>query len=220
MHVVLLVFCINAQYLCYLCSYAPASLPHALAVLSMILWPCRPLLVVSFLVLPTLSLSSPQSPLRSRVEVFDDEGMSSLPKPCRKTQFILSVSNLLARAVPALCSSSAFLTRTAHRTSCLHWEQVYKQQLTRNEFSGARRHIIVMMMMMILHQVRHGRQDNHATNHVRCAATSRSKQSRWHIEAKHSEAIYLSIMCQWNTTPAKQSTEKAPRQCLLGKHNL
>jgi hypothetical protein len=38
--------------------------------------------------------------------------------------------------------------------------------------------------------------------------------------AKHSETIYLSIMCQWNTTPAKQSTEKAPRQCLLGKHNL
>jgi hypothetical protein len=36
---------------------------------------------------------------------------------------------------------------------------------------------------MILHQVRHGRQDNHATNHVRCAETSRSKQSRRHIEA-------------------------------------
>jgi hypothetical protein len=41
----------------------------------------------------------------------------------------------------------------------------------------------MMMMMMILHQVRHGRQDNHATNHVRCAETSRSKQSRRHIEA-------------------------------------
>jgi hypothetical protein len=38
-------------------------------------------------------------------------------------------------------------------------------------------------MMMILHQIRHGRQDNHATNHVRCAETSRAKQSRRHIEA-------------------------------------
>jgi hypothetical protein len=76
-----------------------------------------------------------------------------------------------------------------------------------------------LAMMMILHQVRHGKQDNHATNHVRCAETSRAKQSRRHIEAKHSETIDLSIMCQWSTTPAKQSTEKAPRQCLLGKHN-
>jgi hypothetical protein len=39
------------------------------------------------------------------------------------------------------------------------------------------------MMMMIIHQVRHGRQDNHATNHVRCAETSRAKQSTRHIEA-------------------------------------
>jgi hypothetical protein len=77
-----------------------------------------------------------------------------------------------------------------------------------------------MMMMMILHHMRHGRQDNHATNHVRCAETSRAKQSRKHIKAKHSETINLSIMCQWSTMPAKQSTEKAPRQCLLGKHNL
>jgi hypothetical protein len=50
----------------------------------------------------------------------------------------------------------------------------------------------IMMMMMILHQVQHGRQDNHATNHVRCAETSRAKQSRKHIEAKHSKTIYLS----------------------------
>jgi hypothetical protein len=80
-----------------------------------------------------------------------------------------------------------------------------------------------VVKMMILHQVRHGRQDNHATNHVRCAETSRSKQKqkahRSYL-AKYSETIYQSIMCQWNTTPSKQSTEKAPRQCLLGKHNL
>jgi hypothetical protein len=45
------------------------------------------------------------------------------------------------------------------------------------------------MLMMILHQVRHGRQDNRATNHVRCAKTSKTEQSRKHIEAKHSETI-------------------------------
>jgi hypothetical protein len=75
-------------------------------------------------------------------------------------------------------------------------------------------------MMMILHQVRRRRQDAYATNHVRCAETSRAKQSRKHIEAKHSETIHLSIMCQWSTTPAKQSTDKAPGKCSLGKHNL
>jgi hypothetical protein len=30
---------------------------------------------------------------------------------------------------------------------------------------------VVLMMMMILHHMRHGRQDNHATNHVRCTKT-------------------------------------------------
>jgi hypothetical protein len=74
---------------------------------------------------------------------------------------------------------------------------------------------------MIWHRVRHGRQDNHATNHVRSAKTSKAEQSmpNRQIEAKHSETIYLSNMCQWITTPAKQSTRKAPRQCLLGKDN-
>jgi hypothetical protein len=78
---------------------------------------------------------------------------------------------------------------------------------------------LLEVMMMIIHQVRHGRQDNHSTNHVRCAETSMSKQSRRHIEAKLSKTINLSIMCDWSTTPAKQSTEKGSRQCLLGKHN-
>jgi hypothetical protein len=31
------------------------------------------------------------------------------------------------------------------------------------------------MCQLILHQVRHGRQENHATNHVRCAEASRAK---------------------------------------------
>jgi hypothetical protein len=34
------------------------------------------------------------------------------------------------------------------------------------------------MMMMILHHMRHGRQDNHATNHVRFAKTSRGKANQ------------------------------------------
>jgi hypothetical protein len=43
----------------------------------------------------------------------------------------------------------------------------------------------------------------------------KAKQKAYRYLAKHSETIYLSIMCQWNTTPAKQSTEKAPRQSSL-----
>jgi hypothetical protein len=46
-------------------------------------------------------------------------------------------------------------------------------------------------MMMILPQVRHGRQDNHAINHVRCAETCRS--------AKH---VYLAA-----TTAAKDAAK-------------
>jgi hypothetical protein len=59
---------------------------------------------------------------------------------------------------------------------------------------------------MMLLQVRHRRQDNHATNHVmtiRCAKTSRAEQSRRHIEAKHSEIIYLSIMCAFQAKHGK-----------------
>jgi hypothetical protein len=47
------------------------------------------------------------------------------------------------------------------------------------------------MMMMILHQMRHGRQDNHATNHIRCTKARKAGQSRRHIEAKQNETIYL-----------------------------
>jgi hypothetical protein len=50
------------------------------------------------------------------------------------------------------------------------------------------------VVMMILHQVRHGRQDNHATNHVRCAETSRSKQSRRHIEATRPNIARPSVL--------------------------
>jgi hypothetical protein len=49
----------------------------------------------------------------------------------------------------------------------------------------------IVMMMMILHQMRHGRQDNHATNHVRCTKMRKAGKSRRHIEAKQSETKYL-----------------------------
>jgi hypothetical protein len=72
-------------------------------------------------------------------------------------------------------------------------------------------------IMMILHQMQHGRQDNHATNHVRCTKTRKAGQSRRQIEAKQSETIYLCNV--WSTKPTKQSSGKASRQCLWGKRN-
>jgi hypothetical protein len=48
-------------------------------------------------------------------------------------------------------------------------------------------------MMMILHQMRHGRQDNHVTNHVRCTKTRKAGQSRRHIEAKQSKTALLKL---------------------------
>jgi hypothetical protein len=49
--------------------------------------------------------------------------------------------------------------------------------------------MMVIMMMMIVHQMRYGRQDNHATNHARCTKMSMAGQRRRHIEAKQSETI-------------------------------
>jgi hypothetical protein len=46
---------------------------------------------------------------------------------------LLSVSKFLARAVPAPCFGSAFLTTAAHHVSCLHWLPVYEQQRTCKE---------------------------------------------------------------------------------------
>jgi hypothetical protein len=59
------------------------------------------------------------------------------------------------------------------------------------------------MMMMILHVmihciyhddditlVRHGRQDNHATNHVRCAKTSMASL-RWHIPHLYANVLLM-----------------------------
>jgi hypothetical protein len=57
------------------------------------------------------------------------------------------------------------------------------------------------MMMMISHQMRHGRHDNHATNHVRCTKTSKAGQKRelgnirgvgWRLQAE----ILLSWLAQ------------------------
>jgi hypothetical protein len=47
--------------------------------------------------------------------------------------------------------------------------------------------------MMMLHQKRHERQANHATNHARCRKTSKgTPTSRRHIEAKQSKTTQLS----------------------------
>jgi hypothetical protein len=51
----------------------------------------------------------------------------------------MSVSKILA--VPAPCFGSAFLTTGAHHASYLRWLQVYKQQCTCKECSGARKHV-------------------------------------------------------------------------------
>jgi hypothetical protein len=63
-------------------------------------------------------------------------------------------------------------------------------------------------MMMILHQMRHKRQDNHATNHVRCTKTRKAGQSRRHIESKQSETI-TSETCGVQRLPSK-AVEKHP----------
>jgi hypothetical protein len=47
----------------------------------------------------------------------------------------------------------------------------------------------MMMMMMIVHQLRHERQDNHATNHARCAKSSEAGLSGRHSKTKQSETM-------------------------------
>jgi hypothetical protein len=58
-----------------------------------------------------------------------------------------------------------------------------RPQVLKGEFVTGKEipHIVAkrcIMMMMILHQMRHGRQANHATNHVRCTKTRKAGQSR------------------------------------------
>jgi hypothetical protein len=52
--------------------------------------------------------------------------------------------------------------------------------------------------MMILHHMRHGRQDNHANNHVRCTKTQgRAKQKAYRGQTKQNH-----IQCNSQTTSA------------------
>jgi hypothetical protein len=67
------------------------------------------------------------------------EGMSNLDQTMSNCS--TSVSELLARTAPGPCCRSAFLTVVTNRASRLRWLQVYKQQPTRKECSGARRHV-------------------------------------------------------------------------------
>jgi hypothetical protein len=98
-----------------------------------------------------------------------------------------------------------------------------------NRKGGSRTHHLATfiggLVMMKLHQVRHGRQDNHATNHVRCAETSRAKQSRRHIETTRwcvqarCEVTFTSSMTGMPgevshcTTPARKWGKSDPGHC-------
>jgi hypothetical protein len=76
---------------------------------------------------------------------------------------------------------------------------------------------LCFLKMMMLHQIRHGRQDKHATNHARCTKPRKAGQSGRHIEAKQSETIYLKRVeynaCQakhWKSTPSMLMGEAQP----------
>jgi hypothetical protein len=91
------------------------------------------------------------------------------------------------------------MTRGSGQNEKKHWcEQLKLRELMMIRCPDRLAHQIMpamnanhAMMMMISHQMRHGRQDNHATNHVRCTKTHKAGQSRRHIEAKQSKTIYL-----------------------------
>jgi hypothetical protein len=53
----------------------------------------------------------------------------------------------------------------------------------------------MMMMMMMLHQLRHGRQDNHTTNHARCALRRKAKQSVKAMSNHHLECVDTTTFC-------------------------
>jgi hypothetical protein len=66
----------------------------------------------------------------------------------------------------------------------------------------------IVIVMMILHQMRHGRQDNHATNHVRC--TKRARQGKTGGISRPSKAkTYTSQTCGVQRLPSK-ALEKHP----------
>jgi hypothetical protein len=73
----------------------------------------------------------------------------------------------------------------------------------------------MMMMMITIHQMRHGRQDNHATEHVRCTkyAQGRAKQKAYRGQTKRNLIPLKRV--EYNA----QSIGKASRQCLWGKRN-
>jgi hypothetical protein len=69
-------------------------------------------------------------------------------------------------------------------------------------------------MMMILHQMRHGRQDNHATNHVRC--TKRARQGKAEgISRPNKVKPYTSETCRVQRLPSK-AVEKHPVNAYWG----
>ncbi len=114
-----------------------------------------------------------------------------------------SVSTMIAKPWERL-TISATLSTASQAAECI----ARQRDLRIHKATCKMMMLIMMMMMMKLHQMRHGRQDNHATNQVRCTKTRNTGQSRKHSEAKQSETSDLSN--EWSTTPAKQSTGKHP----------
>jgi hypothetical protein len=77
--------------------------------------------------------------------------------------------------------------------------------------------MMMMMMMMILHHMRHGRQDNHATNHVRCTKTQgRAKQKAYRGQTKQNHILLKRV--DYNAYPAKQW--KSIMSILMGETQL
>jgi hypothetical protein len=79
------------------------------------------------------------------------------------------------------------------------------------------------MMMMTLHQMRHGRQDNHANSHARCVNRSKAKHTKVRklSEAKQSEPQTLETHQEegnkvpdplWNSGPNPSGPPPVPAQ--------
>jgi hypothetical protein len=74
-----------------------------------------------------------------------------------------------------------------------------------------------LVMMMILYHMRHERQDNHATNHVRCTKPQgRAKQKAYRGQTKQNH-ILLKLV-DYNAYPAKQW--KSIMSILMGETQL
>jgi hypothetical protein len=84
------------------------------------------------------------------------------------------------------------------------------------ELSLAQGEQLVVMLMMILHQMRHGWQDNHATNHVRCKKRAQVKANQKACRGINKAKPYTSETCGVQRLPSK-AVEKHPVNAYGGK---